>query len=227
MVMAACSLTCLKYFAMPVVFREFFPDLGCHRGLYHLYSLLWWCAFAILLYLVIPALWLKLSGEKLSDYGFCRPQGKSLWSIVAVLLAAMIGPVWLASHLPSFLQTYPFYSYALYAPTRWMVFEAAYLAQFVALEFFFRGFLLFSLEKKMGSAAIFVAMLPYCMVHFGKPLPEVFGAVVAGIVLGWLAWRSRSIVGGLALHWSVALSMDLLALWQKGWFMPNADWNLF
>jgi membrane protease YdiL (CAAX protease family) len=52
------------------------------------------------------------------------------------------------------------------------------------------------------------------MVHFGKPLPEVLGAVVAGLVLGAMALRTRSIWGGVAVHLGVAWTMDLLALWR-------------
>jgi hypothetical protein len=35
-------------------------------------------------------------------------------------------------------------------------------------------------------------------------------------VLGVLAWRTGTIIYGWFLHYAVALSMDLLALWQTG-----------
>ena len=49
-------------------------------------------------------------------------------------------------------------------------------------------------------------------------MPETIGAVFAGIILGALSLKSRSIWLGVAIHYSVAITMDLAALWQKGYF---------
>ena len=54
--------------------------------------------------------------------------------------------------------------------------------------------------------------VPYCMIHYGKPYLEAAGAVVAGIALGSLAMRTKSIYSGFLVHVTVALSMDLLSL---------------
>lgn len=61
-------------------------------------------------------------------------------------------------------------------------------------------------------------MIPYCMIHWNKPLAETLAAIVAGLVLGTLSLRSRSIWWGVAIHYWVALCMDVAALWQKGFF---------
>ena len=90
--------------------------------------------------------------------------------------------------------------------------EVLYAAQFVSLEFFFRGFLLQGLRRALGSNAIFVMIVPYCMIHYGKPLPETLGAIGAGLILGTLAMRTRSIWGGVLIHIGVAMTMDVLAL---------------
>ncbi len=51
------------------------------------------------------------------------------------------------------------------------------------------------------------------MIHFyGKPFPETIGAIFAGIILGTLAMRTRSIWGGVLIHVGVAMTMDALAL---------------
>ena len=83
-------------------------------------------------------------------------------------------------------------------------------------EFLFRGVLLFSLESRLGLAAVGVSVLPYCLIHVHKPLPEAFGSIVAGFVLGYLALTSRSIGGGVLVHCAVAFSMDTLALVRNG-----------
>ena len=45
---------------------------------------------------------------------------------------------------------------------------------------------------------------------------ETLGALVAGTILGYLALRTRSIWPGVLLHGGIALTMDVLAMWQKG-----------
>jgi membrane protease YdiL (CAAX protease family) len=96
--------------------------------------------------------------------------------------------------------------------------QCLYLSQFFALEFFFRGFIIHGIKKRFGFYSIFVMMIPYVMIHFQKPMPETFGAVLAGVVLGTLSLKSRSIWLGVAIHYAVAITMDLTALWQKGYF---------
>ena len=56
------------------------------------------------------------------------------------------------------------------------------------------------------------------MIHFGKPFPETVGAIVAGLVLGTMALRSKSIIPGICVHFTIAIGMDLLSLWQQGNF---------
>ena len=45
-----------------------------------------------------------------------------------------------------------------------------------------------------------------------NPRPRLVGLFGAGLLLGALSWRTGTILYGWALHYSVALSMDLLAL---------------
>ena len=97
-----------------------------------------------------------------------------------------------------------------------MAFERLYLMQFVAVEFFFRGFLLHGAKHRFGAWAILLPLIPYMMVHFGKPPAEAAGEVVAGLVLGFLSLRTGSILYGVVLHAGVALAMDLASLTQQG-----------
>ncbi len=54
--------------------------------------------------------------------------------------------------------------------------------------------------------------VPYVMIHFGKEFPETMGAIVAGIFLGTLAMRTKSIWGGFLVHSLVAVSMDVASM---------------
>jgi membrane protease YdiL (CAAX protease family) len=59
-------------------------------------------------------------------------------------------------------------------------------------------------------------IVPYNMIHYGKPMPEALVAIVGGLVLGSLSLKTRSIWWGAALHCAIAATMDLLALWHAG-----------
>jgi membrane protease YdiL (CAAX protease family) len=64
-------------------------------------------------------------------------------------------------------------------------------------------------------------LIPYCMVHFQKTAAESLGSLVAGVLLGWMAMRGRSLWGGALLHWAVAVEMDVLSLIQRGDWPPG------
>ena len=123
-----------------------------------------------------------------------------------------------ASTNANFLHTYPFYRVDPGEPLwpAFWIWEALYILQFIALEFFFRGFLLHGLRRRMGFYAVFAMMVPYVLIHFGKPMLETLVAIIAGVVLGALSLKNRSVWLGAAIHVAVALSMDTLALWRTG-----------
>lgn len=97
-----------------------------------------------------------------------------------------------------------------------VLYQAAYLLVFLSGESFWRGYLLFGLERDLGPNAITWMVMLYSIGHYGKPFLETNAAILAGSALGWLALRHRSFWLGVALHWTVALSMDLAVLWRLG-----------
>jgi len=121
------------------------------------------------------------------------------------------------SQTDSFQHTYPFYRLvpgeSLWP--RFLAWEALYALQFLSLEFFFRGFLVHGARRQFGAYCIFAMMVPYCMIHFGKPLLETCGAIGAGIILGFMSLKTRSIWLGAALHVAVAWTMDAAAIFLK------------
>lgn len=212
---AALSLTFMQYFGLARHFELFFPNLELDEGQYQLYRLLWWAMCTWIGYLILPTLLIWFQGKKLSEFGLRRPVGGThLWLYAALFLAALPF-LYFASARESFLDMYPFYRPGLEYPVYWAIFEVAYLLTFVTVEFFFRGFLIFGLEKHFGDSAVLVAAVPYCMIHFGKPMPETLAAIMGACILGTLALRTRSIYGGVVVHQLVAITMDLLALWRS------------
>ena len=69
-----------------------------------------------------------------------------------------------------------------------------------ATEFAYRGFLLFALVRLIGPLGLVVAAMPFTFAHLGKPELELFSTLAGGMVYGWLAWRTGSIVWGSIGH---------------------------
>jgi len=183
-----------------------------------LHGLLYWASACVILYLVIPVAIIKLYfRQRLSDYGLGLKGALKHVPVYIVLFAIVLPCVYIASLNEVFREQYPFYQgRGNEIPPGFLAFELAYAAQFFALEFFFRGFMLHGTKHRFGAYAIFVMVVPYCMIHFGKPFPETIGAIIAGIALGLLSLKTRSIWLGFMIHVSVAWTMDFMALWQRG-----------
>jgi membrane protease YdiL (CAAX protease family) len=172
-------------------------------------------------YVLLPFLVIKLCfRESLADYGLkFSGMFQCAW-VYGVLLACMLPIVFAVSFTEPFLARYPFYKLATDEPfwPHFLAWEVLYALQFVALEFFFRGFLVHGTRQRLGFYSIFAMTVPYCMIHFGKPMAETFAAIIAGIVLGIMSLKTRSVMMGAISHIAVAWWMDFLALWQKGLF---------
>lgn len=185
-------------------------------------GLMFWGAGQVLAYTVLPVAAIKLVlRERVGGYGLrIRGIGRHA-PAYGVLLAVSIPFVAAASYTSAFQAKYPFYDLApgegLWPNmTLWW---AVYGLQFVALEFFFRGFMVHGLAGRLGYMAVFVMVVPYNMLHYGKPMAEALAAIVGGVVLGSLSLRSRSIWWGAAVHIGVAGIMDASALVHKGFLL--------
>lgn len=184
------------------------------------FKTVFWASITITFFLLVPLAYIKWGLNKpLKDFGWqWRATRQDVW-LYALCLLGMLPLVILVSSSPAFISKYPFYQ-PKPNETNWLqyfvIWELIYLLQFVAVEFFFRGFMLHGIKQQLGVYSIWVAMLPYCMIHFGKPLPETLGAIAAGLILATFSLKNNSIWLGVLLHYGVAITMDLLALWHKG-----------
>ena len=195
---------------------DFLPELR-HNPFFELYGNLWWGLVHLIGYVLIPVIVIKfILKQRVMDNGLRLENTREyrLWYIALAL--PIIVFAYFASFSRDFLNTYPFYRLAFRSGIDLLAWEIIYLSQFVFLEFFFRGFLLHACRPAFGANAVFVMCVPYLMIHFAKPWPEATGAILFGLFLGILALRSRSIWGGAAVHMTVALSMDMLSLMQRG-----------
>jgi membrane protease YdiL (CAAX protease family) len=128
--------------------------------------------------------------------------------------------VYFASTTAPFQAYYPqFKGVISHSQVHWehvLCFELVYALLFISGESFWRGYMIFGLEERLGYHGILFMVVPYVMSHYEKPFFESMGAIVTGLVLGYLALKHRNFWLGVVVHWSVAILMDMLALKQLG-----------
>ena len=234
-VTVAVVLTMLQYYGGFEFYRDSVqPMLVAREGEHswirlgefaELYALGWWIAMRVVGFVLVPlgvnrvlARTGLAAGFGLGARGFVR----HAW-IGGSFLAVVLPLLWLASRDPDFVRVYPNYQSAGRSGLDLLLWETMYVGQFLALEMFLRGWLL-GMLRGLGSGAIFALTVPYCMMHFaGKPYAETIGSIAAGIALGSLAAKTKSIWQGFLIHGVVALAMDLLALAHRGQ-LPRVFW---
>jgi membrane protease YdiL (CAAX protease family) len=205
----------IGWFSQPAgdAVQAFFRDKEFGR----LARLGYWSMSTFVGYALLPALYVRfVMKKKLTDVGLSAKGALEHWWIYAGMYALVLPAVYAVSLTQSFQNTYPFYGQAGRSAFDFLVWQGLYALQFLSLEFFFRGVLIHGIKKRFGLYAILLSVIPYCMIHFGKPLPETIGAVLAGLALGVLSLYTRSIWLGVAIHISVAITMDVLSMMAKG-----------
>jgi membrane protease YdiL (CAAX protease family) len=227
---AAFGLALMRFYGRSEDFRNLFGDWAAARPAlrYDLFSELygqtWWAVFRLIGYMAVPAIVWKLAfpRERVRDVGGLRLGGAGgLGShrnglLYLIALALVLPCVAVASGQPDFAAKYPLYKPAGRSWLDLAAWEGMYALQFLALEFFFRGWWVNALRPVIGSAAIFSTMVPYCMIHYSKPWLEAMGAIATTVALGSLAVRSGNVFLGFGVHVTVALAMDFAALLRQG-----------
>ena len=174
-----------------------------------------WAIGCFICYFVIPALVVRtVLGLELRDFGLrWESMGGSI-KLFALLYVPLAVIVIVVAQTPAFQMMYPFYRDPIGFGDA-SVWALLYALQFFALEFFFRGFLCHGVRDVLGRHTIVLMTVPYVMIHFPKPMFEALGAMAAGLVLGFLSLRTRSIALGVLLHVAVAWTMDVAALLSR------------
>jgi membrane protease YdiL (CAAX protease family) len=69
-----------------------------------------------------------------------------------------------------------------------------------AIEYMYRGFLLFGLKDKFREGTILIQMIPFVLLHFGKPEVETISTLFTGILFGYICYRGKSFWPAFLIH---------------------------
>ncbi len=201
------------YYTSPQFFRTNFYQSFIQSDFVELFEFYYWFIGDFFVLFIIPVcIILFYFKENLKNFGIRIGDYKFGLRISFIFLMIMIPVVWFSSASDQFALQYPYLKLAKENWNVFFIFELGILFYLFAWEFIWRGFMLFGLEEKFGYYAVLIQMIPFVILHNGKPGIETFGAIIGGIVLGVLALRTRSYLYGVALHFGVMFSIDFISV---------------
>jgi hypothetical protein len=177
-------------------------------------NLAWFAGWSIAIYIAVPVAYARAVGDSIRGYGLSTALLRREWVAFALSVPALLAAVWFFAAEERFAAVYPF----LRDPASWgqlLLWEVLYGATFIALEFFFRGFIVFAGRPVLGIHIVPIMAFSYCLIHLAKPLPEAVSSLIGGLVLGYVALRFRSILVGVAAHLTLAWGMDASVLVRR------------
>jgi membrane protease YdiL (CAAX protease family) len=164
----------------------------------------WKAVDRTILYLLIPLLiTLLLFREDPHRYGFTLGDWRAglVITLAAILLIAPV--LWFVARGDASMQDY--YKGQV-SGLPWNTF-----LDLLGWEFFFRGWILFGYARRFGAEALWLQAVPFALAHIGKPEVETLSTIFGGFAFGWVAWRTKSFVYPLLIHWFVASFTILVA----------------
>ena len=141
-----------------------------------------------------------------------------IWSVIAAL-GLVIPSIWLQEQMPE-LPNLVEQEFDMILKDRWGYLAISLLAP-LAEEIVFRGAALRSLLASRLSplAAILISALLFAVAHLNPAqMPHAF---LVGLLLGWMYWRTGSILPGMVYHWANNSSAYIFYA-----FYPNPDIKL-
>lgn len=178
-----------------------------------------------LILFVLPCIWWWTKEKEHTNLYGWRFKDVSLKPYFIFLLF-LVPLVAIASTQKDFLKVYPQVANMLKTEpdhpfVSGALFELSYGFDFLMNEFFFRGFIVLAFVKFIGRGIILPMALFYVFIHFGKPLGETISSLFGGLLLGIVAYETRSIYGGVILHIGIAWLMEIGAGLGRFLYLSN------
>lgn len=160
---------------------------------YHSFGEYW--TDAVVFYAALPlAVILLLMRRNPAAFGLSLGNWR-LWCVYVAVTCFAACPILFAFSKVDSLNTY--YSLHNFDIRSYLPRIIVYLT---AWEFLFRGYLLFGLKDRFKEASILIQMVPFVLLHLGKPEIETLSTIPMGIYLGYAAYRGNSFLPAVIIH---------------------------
>lgn len=172
---------------------------------------------ANILFVLVPIVIIKfVFKENLVDYGLGLGDWRFGLKAFAIAFPITFPFLYLGAMDKEIQATYPLAKIAGQDVNTFLLWTLTYFTFYVAWEFMFRGFMQFGLRERFGAfGAIMFQVMASTLLHYDKPFSETFGAIIAGVIWGAVALRSRSIWYVLLFHWLFGLCNDVFSVWFR------------
>lgn len=208
-------LTIFWYFGKARFYKQIFGILSNGSNTEFYTYVLEFMSFFILMF-VIPALFIRFRLKKnISEFGLGLGDIKFGIKFIAVIIPCLILPIiYFASKMPDIRGEYPLFRMLYTRKDLVFLYELCYVIfYYFAWEFYFRGFLIFSLKSEFGGVnAVMIETISSCLIHIGKPPGETIGSIIVGVIFGLIALRTKSIWYVFILHAVIGVLTDIFII---------------
>ncbi len=143
------------------------------------------------------------------DFGL-RIGNIRIWGIYVLVTCIVLVPILYFSSRLSAFQSY--YKVENFSFIRYLFQNIVYL---LGWEYIFRGFLLFAFKDKLLEGSILLQMVPFVILHLGKPELETISTVITGIYFGYVCYRGNSYWPAFLIH--LFINISFVAIINLGW----------
>lgn len=179
-----------------------------------------WLAYATLVTAGLPVAVMALGFRRpISSWGWTWGQSRldAPWIALGALGAVVLA--WVVSRAPEMQAHYPHYRFVKTEPLLWIPSTLAFATYGLAWETAFRGVLVLGVafdkgaRRWEGAAAVALQAVVYTVAHLDKPPLEAWLSFPAGLFFGWAALRTRSILPGFLVHFTLSVSVNLFCVY--------------
>jgi len=145
-------------------------------------------------YIIFPAFTILIILRKNPiDFGL-RLGNYKLWGFYVAITVLIAIPVLYLGSLFSSVGQYYTKSFDYYS------FFTQMVPLLFAWEYLLRGFLLFGLKERFKEVSILIQMVPFVLLHIGKPEIEILMCIPMGLWFGYIAYRGKSFWPAFITH---------------------------
>lgn len=171
-------------------------------------------------------LWMRHKQRLISFHDYLPDQSLVAWHLgwkwrplkrlagLGIAMAFLMLPIlWLSSRDPTARAFYQSYLPPIYDASGWAWLVGTLIVYMACWEWFFRGFLLFTLAQGFGAGlAIAIQAAMFGLAHAGKPPLEMASSFAGGLILGIVCWREKSFVPAFVAHALIHIAWVVLVL---------------
>jgi hypothetical protein len=164
------------------------------------------CIYSFLTLFLLPLLFLFLMRQNPRDYGLSLGRVRLALPLLVLISAVLTVCCRLIAEMEA-MKTY--YAANLRHLGDYVYLFVTYLFIMWSWEFINRGFLLIGLKRYVGVYSVYIQLIPFVILHVGKPTFELYGSIPFGLLLGFYAYVTNSFLYCVIVHAYFATMMKV------------------